>query len=159
MPIEGVGTAVAAFVGFTERYDAEQGDPTDPAGVKPQLVTSWPQYERVYGGFVRGAMLPHAVRGFFENGGSAAYICRIPGANGSNGSAGVPTAVLPTAENPQTPSLQLTARHQVATPVNWKSGEDVIIVPAVSDEAAREKYPEGWTTLKPYLRIVPQPRD
>src|SRR3712207_9403294 len=42
--------------------------PTDPTGVKPQLVTSWPQYERVYGGFVRGAMLPHAVRGFFENG-------------------------------------------------------------------------------------------
>ena len=83
MPIEGVGTAVAAFVGFTERYDREQGDPTDPAGVKPQLVTSWPQYERVYGGFVRGAVLPHSVRGFFENGGSAAYICRIPGTNGS----------------------------------------------------------------------------
>ena len=55
-------------------------------------------------------------------------------------------------------SLQLTARHQVATPVNWKHGEDVIIVPAVSDEAAREKYPEGWKTLKPYLRLVPQPR-
>jgi len=110
MPIEGVGTAVAAFVGFTERYDAEQGDPTDPEGVKPQLVTSWPQYERLYGGFVRGAMLPHAVRGFFENGGSAAYICRIPGATGSNGNGGAPTAVLPAAENPQTPSLQLTAR-------------------------------------------------
>src|SRR5690606_37678219 len=55
-------------------------------------------------------------------------------------------------------SLQLTARHQVATPVNWKAGEDVIIVPAVSDEDARAKYPEGWKTLKPYLRIVPQPR-
>jgi alkyl hydroperoxide reductase subunit AhpC len=55
-------------------------------------------------------------------------------------------------------SLQLTAKHQVATPVNWKSGEDVIIVPAVSDEAARDKFPEGWTTVKPYLRIVPQPR-
>jgi phage tail sheath protein FI len=60
MPIEGVGTAVAAFVGFTEFYDAEQGDPTDPSGVKPQLVTSWPQFERIYGGFVRGAMLPSA---------------------------------------------------------------------------------------------------
>jgi len=55
-------------------------------------------------------------------------------------------------------SLQLTARHQVATPVNWKQGEDVIIVPAVSNEAARAKYPEGWKELKPYLRIVPQPR-
>jgi alkyl hydroperoxide reductase subunit AhpC len=54
-------------------------------------------------------------------------------------------------------SLQLTAKHQVATPVNWKNGEDVIIVPAVSDEAARAKYPNGWRTVKPYLRIVPQP--
>ena len=54
-------------------------------------------------------------------------------------------------------SLQLTAKHQVATPVNWKNGEDVIIVPAVSDEAAKEKFPNGWKTVKPYLRIVPQP--
>jgi alkyl hydroperoxide reductase subunit AhpC len=54
-------------------------------------------------------------------------------------------------------SLQLTAKHQVATPVNWKDGEDVIIVPAVSDEQAKAKYPGGWKTLKPYLRIVPQP--
>ncbi|MGV8831563.1 MAG: peroxiredoxin [Devosia sp.] len=56
-------------------------------------------------------------------------------------------------------SLQLTAKHQVATPVNWESGDDVIIVPAVSNEAAKAKYPEGWKELKPYLRIVPQPRD
>lgn len=55
-------------------------------------------------------------------------------------------------------SLQLTARHQVATPVNWKNGDDVIIVPAVSDEAAKAKFPEGWKTLKPYLRVVAQPR-
>lgn len=54
-------------------------------------------------------------------------------------------------------SLQLTAKHQVATPVNWKQGEDVIIVPAVSDEQAREKYPQGFKTLKPYLRVVAQP--
>lgn len=54
-------------------------------------------------------------------------------------------------------SCQLTARHQVATPVNWKQGDDVIIVPAVSDEEAREKFPEGWQAPKPYLRIVPQP--
>jgi alkyl hydroperoxide reductase subunit AhpC len=54
-------------------------------------------------------------------------------------------------------SLQLTAQHKVATPVNWKPGEDVIIVPAVSDEEARQKYPEGWKAPRPYLRIVPQP--
>ena len=56
-------------------------------------------------------------------------------------------------------SCQLTARHQVATPVNWKRGEDVIIVPAVPDEQAKQKFPEGWRAPKPYLRIVPQPRD
>jgi thioredoxin-dependent peroxiredoxin len=54
-------------------------------------------------------------------------------------------------------SVQLTAKHQVATPVNWKNGEDVIIVPAVSDEQAKVKFPGGWKTVKPYLRIVPQP--
>jgi alkyl hydroperoxide reductase subunit AhpC len=54
-------------------------------------------------------------------------------------------------------SLQLTATHSVATPANWKNGDDVIIVPSVSDEMAKEKFPEGWKTLKPYLRVVPQP--
>ncbi len=54
-------------------------------------------------------------------------------------------------------SIQLTARHKVATPVNWRPGEDVIIVPAVSNEAAKEKFPDGWKAPKPYLRIVPQP--
>lgn len=55
-------------------------------------------------------------------------------------------------------SLQLTAKHKVATPVNWKSGEDVIISPAVGDEEAKQKYPGGWKSPKPYLRIVPQPK-
>ena len=55
-------------------------------------------------------------------------------------------------------SMQLTAQHKVATPANWRDGEKVIILPAVSDAEAREKYPEGWTAPKPYLRFVPQPR-
>jgi alkyl hydroperoxide reductase subunit AhpC len=54
-------------------------------------------------------------------------------------------------------SMQLTAAHKVATPVNWQNGEDVIIVPAVSDAEAKERYPEGWKTIMPYLRIIPQP--
>ena len=56
-------------------------------------------------------------------------------------------------------SAQLTAKHKVATPVNWKQGEDVIIVPAVPDDEAKLKFPEGWKAPKPYMRIVPQPRD
>jgi len=55
-------------------------------------------------------------------------------------------------------SCTLTNKHTVATPVNWKQGEDVIIPPSVSDDQAKEKYPKGWKALKPYLRIVPQPR-
>ena len=55
-------------------------------------------------------------------------------------------------------SCQLTAKHQVATPVNWKPGEDVIISGSVSDEQAKQKYPNGWKAPKPYLRIVPQPK-
>jgi len=55
-------------------------------------------------------------------------------------------------------SLQLTARQNVATPVNWRPGEDVIIPPSVTDETARERYPQGWKTLRPYLRVVSQPR-
>ena len=56
-------------------------------------------------------------------------------------------------------SVQLTAKHKVATPVNWKQGDDVIIVPAVSDDEAKKKYPAGWKSPKPYIRIVPQPKD
>lgn len=55
-------------------------------------------------------------------------------------------------------SIQLTAKHNVATPVNWKPGDDVIIPPAVSEEQAKQKFPSGWRTLKPYLRVVAQPK-
>ncbi len=55
-------------------------------------------------------------------------------------------------------SLQLTAKHKVATPVNWKQGDDVIISGSVSDEEAKKSYPDGWKAPRPYLRIVPQPK-
>ncbi|MEU6592101.1 phage tail sheath C-terminal domain-containing protein [Streptomyces sp. NPDC046881] len=105
MPLQGVGTAVAAFVGFTETYDPDNGDATDPEGVKPQLVTSWPQYERVYGGFAPDIVLPHAVKGFFENGGSSCYIVRIP-----TGSTGPAQRALPAAGRPEVESLVVEAR-------------------------------------------------
>jgi alkyl hydroperoxide reductase subunit AhpC len=56
-------------------------------------------------------------------------------------------------------SLQLTDKHKVATPVNWQNGDDVIIVPSLSDEDAKQRFPNGWKTLRPYLRVVAQPRD
>ncbi|MGE5258533.1 MAG: peroxiredoxin [Hyphomicrobiales bacterium] len=55
-------------------------------------------------------------------------------------------------------SMQLTAKHKVATPVNWRQGENVIILPSVSNEEAQKQFPKGWKTLKPYLRVVPQPK-
>ena len=55
-------------------------------------------------------------------------------------------------------SMQLTGKHKVATPVNWKNGDDVIIIPAVSDEEAKKIFPDGWKTIKPYLRKVNQPK-
>jgi thioredoxin-dependent peroxiredoxin len=57
-----------------------------------------------------------------------------------------------------TDSLQLTAKHKVATPANWKNGDDVIIAGSVSNEEAEKRFPQGWKTLKPYLRVVAQPK-
>ena len=104
-PIEGVGTAVAAFVGFTERAPAD--DPDDPDGVRPRLVTNWSQYERLYGGFVEGALLPHAVYGYFNNGGGRAYIVRVPSGDG----AGVepPRATLRAGDRPDLDTMQVRA--------------------------------------------------
>jgi len=55
-------------------------------------------------------------------------------------------------------SLQLTAKHRVSTPANWKQGEDVILGGAISDDEAKKLYPQGWKSPKPYIRVVPQPR-
>lgn len=74
-------TAVAAFVGSTAK--APTDDPTDPEGVKPRLVTDWSQFEALYGGFAPGRVLPLSVYGYFNNGGSLAYIVRVPDAEPS----------------------------------------------------------------------------
>jgi len=75
-PLSSGATAVAAFVGFTAK--APNDDPNDPEGRRPRLVTNWTQFENLYGGFTPGAMLPHSVYGYFNNGGAMAYIVRIP---------------------------------------------------------------------------------
>ena len=86
-------TAVAAFVGFTERFPTD--DTRDPEGLAPRLVTSWTQFENLYGSFVAGAMLPLSVYAYFQNGGSLAYIVRVP----HTAPAGKPsTAALPAAD-------------------------------------------------------------
>ena len=69
-------TAVAAFVGFTERYPTD--DPSDPDGLAPRLITSWSQFESLYGSFTPGAVLPLSVYGYFANGGALAYVVRVP---------------------------------------------------------------------------------
>jgi phage tail sheath protein FI len=103
-PLESVATAVAAFVGFTQK--APNDDPDDPQGLKPRLVTNWSQFEKLYGGFTLGAMLPHAVYGYFNNGGSLAYIVRIP-------HTAPPTdkgvLALPAANGDDKPALEVTA--------------------------------------------------
>jgi phage tail sheath protein FI len=86
-------TAVAAFVGFTERAPGD--DPNDPQGLAPRLVTSWSQFESLYGSFAQGCVLPLSVYGYFANGGSIAYICRVP----NTAPAGKPaTRALPAAD-------------------------------------------------------------
>lgn len=102
-PIEAVGTAVAAFVGFT-RFGPSGSD-----GVQPVLVTSWGDFERKFGGFTPGAMLPHAVYGYFNNGGGNAYIVRIPHTEG-DGDAPTPQLALSSGAKPDAPALSIEAK-------------------------------------------------
>ena len=103
-PLAAVGTAVAAFVGFTAK--APSDDPSDPGGLKPRLVTNWSQFERLYGGFAPGVMLPHSVYGYFNNGGGLCYIVRIAHEEVAGDR---PTLALPSAEKEDKPALELTA--------------------------------------------------
>jgi phage tail sheath protein FI len=119
-PLSAVPTAIAAFVGFTAK--APTDDPTDPEGVKPRLVTNWVDYEKLYGGFAPGCILPLSVYGFFQNGGSTAYIVRIPNSAPSGQPA---TKALPAADralgapvvvSSVEPDASLTVRVEVEDP-------------------------------------------
>jgi phage tail sheath protein FI len=121
-PIEGVGTAVAAFVGFTARGPSD--DPSDPDGIKPRLVTNWAQFETLYGGFVEGAMLPHAVYGYFNNGGGACYIARIPHTRGGSAT---PRVALTSGAKKQVETLEVSALDQ-------GDNVEVVVEPAEGDQ-------------------------
>lgn len=138
-PLSAASTAVAAFVGFTAR--APRDDPEDPEGRKPRLVTSWSQYEALYGGFVSGTLLPHAVFGYFNNGGSLAYIVRVPHTRPAEEQA---TLALPAAGDGDSPALQVTLVGEVDGPLQLEvrpasnrdtSGDEE------ADEAASESEP------------------
>src|SRR3954468_19494142 len=96
-------TAVAAFVGFTAK--GPKDDPNDPQGQKPRLVSNWAQFEQLYGGFVPGAVLPHAVYGYFNNGGALAYIVRIPHTEPATESG---TLALPSGDRALGPAVEFT---------------------------------------------------
>lgn len=121
-PLSPVGTAVAAFVGFTAK--APSDDPTDPEGVKPRFVTNWGQYTAQYGAFASGLMLPHAVYGYFNNGGGGCYIVRIP--NRTLAGPG-PTRELPGTDDQSKPALQVAAKVD-------DDALEVDIVPSVSGD-------------------------
>lgn len=124
-------TAVAAFVGFTESYPTD--NPNDPEGLTPRLVTSWTQYEQLYGSFAPGAMLPLSVYGYFQNGGSLAYIVRVP----NNTPAGQPsTAALPAADR------------SLGTPLSIESVEpDAVLSIAVSSDEPEDDSAEPTFTI------------
>jgi phage tail sheath protein FI len=140
-PIQGVSTAIAAFVGFTEKD--KDADGVDLTG-KPTLVTSWSQFQETFGGYVPDTYLASAVYGYFNNGGSVCYVTRLPGAsglNGSNGSNGraaaqalpAPMVRLPSRGPSGAPSLEITARELTQSTVT------VEVRPA-DDGAAEEQF-------------------
>jgi len=123
-PIEGVGTAVAAFVGLTQK--APDDDPQDPAGLKPRHVTNWAQYQKLYGGFIDDGFLPHAVYGFFNNGGGSCYICPVAAPRAEKAA---PRGVLPAAGKTGIDTLEVMALEEGAK-------IEVIVEPGEAAEGA-----------------------
>ncbi len=148
-------TAVAAFVGFTAK--APKNDPNDPEGVKPRLVTNWTQFEELYGGFVPGAMLAHSVYGYFNNGGSMAYIVRIPHTTPAK-EPGV--LALPAADRSLGPAVEVTTNEPNADisvsitpePPAKEDGPPTFRLDVIEGGEAVESFP--GLTLKPGDRNV-----
>lgn len=145
-------TAVAAFVGFTEKGPTD--DPDDPMGLKPRLVTSWSQFEDLYGGLTPGAMLPHSVYGWFNNGGSVCYIVRVAHVE----PAGEPaTKALPAADR---------ALGQPVTVESIEPDADVSVV-ITSEELEDDDAPatftvavvEGGETVETFSKVTVVPGD
>ncbi len=146
-------TAIAAFVGFTGRAPGD--DPSDPDGVKPRLVTSWTQFENLYGGYAEGCMLPIAVRGYFDNGGTIAYIVRIP----NTAPSGEPSQLaLPAADRALGSPLEITS-------VEPDANISVVIENAEPADDADGPSPfnlsvvEGGTTVESFDNLTITPGD
>ncbi|MCC6437417.1 MAG: phage tail sheath family protein [Acidimicrobiales bacterium] len=127
-------TAIAAFVGFTA--SAPTDDPNDPEGRKPRLVTSWTQYEQLFGGFLPGAMLPHSVYGWFNNGGGSCYVVRIPHTTPSEEPA---TLALPAADRVIGLPVEITTKAPNA--------KIVVQVVAAEDDEADESAPPSFDLI------------
>jgi len=133
-PIEGVGTAMAAFVGFTEKADYVRqvnGElVTEDLLNKPQLITNWTQYKQRFGGFVQGAYLPHAVYGYFHNGGSRCYVSSIKT---------IGRAEAPLLGGDGKPHLKIQAREAGFDGLRWRARIDVPELPAPKPPRTRAK--------------------
>src|SRR5919107_1712215 len=127
-PIEGVGTAVAAFVGF-----AQQG----PVG-EPTLIASWTQFTQTFGGFVKGGYLAHAVYGWYNNGGTTCYVTRLPGGIGGGGAPARPVAAaLPSRASSALPTLDVTALPEA---VAGGGAEGVVVEVRAADGGADDAF-------------------
>ncbi len=137
-------TAVAAFVGFTERYPTD--DPADPEGLSPRLITSWTQFENLYGSFTPGAVLPLSVYGYFANGGSLAYVVRVPNTapSGEPSRRELPAADralgLPLAVESLEPDADITL--QVSTSDTDEEGPSPFSIDVLSGTTVVESFPD-----------------
>ncbi len=143
-PLSGVPTAIAAFVGFTAK--APTDDPNDPEGIKPRLVTNWVDYEKLYGGFAPGCLLPLSVYGFFQNGGTTAYIVRIANSapSGQPSTKALPAADralgAPVVVSSIEPDAALSVRIEVEDPGEDADGPRPFAIHVEEDGAVVESY-------------------